>query len=163
MSDYPSHPASTETSTAVGRERPGTINGAFWAFLASAVIGLLSAVLAIANKDALIEAARETNRQGGAQLSEAQLDQAATLVIIVGLVISAAFALLYLLFAVKLRAGRNWARIVLTVLTALQLISIIFSTNTLVGYLSVLAAVVGVVLSFTTPSNEYIAATKSVR
>ncbi|WP_410648849.1 hypothetical protein [Amycolatopsis sp. cmx-4-54] len=163
MSDYPSHPASAETSTVTGRERPGTINGAFWAFLASAIIGLLSGVLAFANKDALVEATRNANRQGGAQLTEAQIDQAATFVIIIGLVIAVAFALLYLLFAVKLRAGRNWARIVLTVLTALQLISVIFSTNTIVGYLSVLAAVIGVVLSFTTPSNEYIAATKGAR
>ncbi|KFU76363.1 hypothetical protein SAMN04489729_2661 [Amycolatopsis lurida] len=163
MSDYPSHPASAETSTVTTQERPGTINGAFWAFLASAVIGLLSGVLAFASKDALVEATRNANRQSGTQLTEAQIDQAATFIIVIGLVIAVAFALLYLLFAAKLRAGRNWARIVLTVLTALQLISIIFSTNTIVGYLSVLAAVIGVVLSFTAPSNEYITATKVAR
>ncbi|SEC51944.1 hypothetical protein SAMN04489727_4048 [Amycolatopsis tolypomycina] len=53
------------------------------------------------------------------------------------------------------------ARIVLTVLTGLQLLSVLIGQSTIGGYVAVLAAVVGVALSFTGPSNAYFAAAKS--
>jgi hypothetical protein len=161
MSDYPSHPASSPTSASPVTPRPGTINGAFWAFIASTVIGLLGGVLVFANKDALVDSTRNASRQNGTGLTDAQIDQAVTLTIGVAVVIAVVIALLYLLFAVKLRAGRNWARIVLTVITALQLLSVLTGQSSIAGYVSVLAAVVGVVLSFTAPSNAYINAAKT--
>jgi hypothetical protein len=163
MSDYPSYPASSPTSVPPAAARPSTINAAFWAFIASTVIGLLGGVLVFANKDAIVEATRNADRQKGTGLTDAQIDQAVTLTIVVAVVIAVIIALLYLLFAVKLRAGRNWARIVLTIITALQLLSVLAGESSIAGYVSVLAAVVGVVLSFTAPSNAYIAAAKTAR
>ncbi|WIX75837.1 hypothetical protein QRX50_30695 [Amycolatopsis carbonis] len=139
---------------------PNTIAVAFWAFVVSTVIGIVGALLLFGQKDELIDAARRTNPN----LSQAQLDQGANIALIVAVVIAIVIALLYLLFAVKLRAGRNWARIVLTVLTALQVLSLITgSGGTWLSYLSALAAVIGVVFSFLGDSNAYIAAGRPVR
>ena len=106
---------------------------------------------------------RDANRQRGGNLTDAQIDQAVNVTMITAVVIAVVIAGLYLLFAFKLRAGRNWARIVLTVLAALQLLSVLTGQSTIGGYLAVLAAVVGVVLSFTGPSNAYFAAAKAQR
>ncbi|MFG1642460.1 hypothetical protein ACGFMK_19400 [Amycolatopsis sp. NPDC049252] len=165
MSEYPSYPASSDPSAsgAPVQARPSTIEGAFWAFIASTVISLLGGILVFGNRDALAEATRNSSRQTGSSLTEAQIDQLVTIGIVVALVIAVVIALLYLLFAFKLRAGRNWARIVLTVITALQLLSVLVGQSTWAGYVSVLAAVVGVVLSFMAPSNAYINASKTIR
>ncbi|MEV4053635.1 hypothetical protein AB0J55_20785 [Amycolatopsis sp. NPDC049688] len=162
--EYPSYPqSSTPTDQAPAPARPGTVEGAFWAFLASTVIGLLGGVLIFANRDGIAETLRNANRQRGGNLTDAQIDQAVNVAMITAVVIAVVIAALYLLFAFKLRAGRNWARIVLTVLTALQLLSVLIGQSTIGSYVAVLAAVVGVVLSFTGPSNAYFASLKGPR
>ncbi|MEW2502472.1 hypothetical protein AB0878_18585 [Amycolatopsis sp. NPDC047767] len=92
-------------------------------------------MLIFGNKGALVDALRSSNRQNGGQLTDAQIDQAVN----VGMVVAVVIALLCLLFAFKLRAGRNRARIVLTVITALQLISLLVGQCTVLGYIGVLA------------------------
>ncbi|MEU5263293.1 hypothetical protein [Amycolatopsis sp. NPDC021455] len=163
--DYPRYPDKPESPASAGPvaapARPGTIEGAFWAFVASTVLGLVGGILLFVNRDALVDTLRNADRQRGGTLTGAQIDQAATITLVVSVVIVVLIAALYLLFAFKLRAGRNWARIVLTVLTALHVISLLTAQDTILGYLAALAAVVGVVLSFTGPSNAYIAASRS--
>ncbi|WP_328610427.1 hypothetical protein OG943_15260 [Amycolatopsis sp. NBC_00345] len=140
--------------------RPGTINGAFWAFLAATVISIVSGLLVLTQRDTLADALRKSDTGLTAQ----QVDQATTVALVAAVVIAVIIALLYLLFAVKLRAGRNWARIVLTVLTALQVLSLLAgSGGSWIGYLSCLAAVIGVVLSFLPESSAYITAARTVR
>ncbi|OXM61288.1 hypothetical protein [Amycolatopsis vastitatis] len=160
--NYPNYPDDAGAAASAGPvaapARPGTIEGAFWAFVASTVLGLAGGLLLFVNWDALADTLRTANRQRGGTLTDAQIDQAATITLVVTVVIVVLIAALYLLFAFKLRAGRNWARIVLTVLTALHVISLLTAQDTVFGYLAALAAVVGVVLSFTGPSNAYIAA-----
>ncbi|MGW4485301.1 hypothetical protein ACWEOE_15865 [Amycolatopsis sp. NPDC004368] len=163
MSDLPRFPEESTPPPYGEPARPAvptTITVAFWAFVASTVIGIVGGLLLFGQKDELIDAARGTN----STLSEAQLDQAANIALVIGVVIAVVIALLYLLFAVKLRAGRNWARIVLTVLTALQVLSLLRSDGgTWLSYVSAVAAVIGVVFSFLGDSNAYIAAGRQVR
>ena len=166
MSESPNYPKYPDDASAAGGRvaapaRPGTIEGAFWAFVASTVLGLVGGLMLFVNRDALVDTLRNADRQRGGTLTDAQIDQTATITLVVSVVIVVIIAALYLLFAVKLRAGRNWARIVLTVLTALHVISLLTGQDTIFGYLAALAAVVGVVLSFTGPSNAYIAAAKA--
>ncbi|MEV7094962.1 hypothetical protein AB0M80_19205 [Amycolatopsis sp. NPDC051045] len=161
--NYPQSPASASPGQAPAPPRPGTIEAAFWAFIAAPVIGLIGGLLIFADRDKIAATLRDTNRQRGGNLTDAQIDQTVNVTMITAVVIAVIIAALYLLFAFKLRAGRNWARIVLTVLAALQLISLLTGQSTIGGYLAVLAAVVGVVLSFTGPSNAYIAAVKAQR
>ncbi|WP_410592427.1 hypothetical protein [Amycolatopsis sp. lyj-23] len=164
MSESLNYPQSSSSADpTAGPARPGTVEGAFWAFIAAPVIGLIGGLLIFANRDQIASTLRDTNRQRGGNLTDAQIDQAVNVTMITAVVIAVIFAALYVLFAFKLRAGRNWARIVLTVLTALQLLSLLIGQSTIGGYLAVLAAVVGVVLSFTGPSNAYFAAAKAPR
>ncbi|MEU0797459.1 hypothetical protein ABZ342_45975 [Amycolatopsis sp. NPDC005961] len=162
--NYPNYPESAGAGQpAAVTARPSTVEGAFWAFIASTVIGLIGGLLIFGNRDAITDALRNSNRQNGGGLTETQIDQAVNIAMITAVVIAVVIAALYLLFAFKLRAGRNWARIVLTVLTALQLISLLVGQSTIVAYFGVLAAAVGVVLSFMAPSNAYFASTKAIR
>ncbi|WP_410641121.1 hypothetical protein [Amycolatopsis sp. lyj-346] len=164
MSESPHYPqSSASTGQAPAPPRPGTVEGAFWAFIAAPVIGLIGSLLIFGNRDKIASAMRDTDRQRGGNLTEAQLDQAVNVTMITAVVIAVIIAGLYLLFAFKLRAGRNWARIVLTVLAALQLLSVLTGQSTIGSYVAVLAAVVGVVLSYTGPSNAYFAAAKAQR
>jgi hypothetical protein len=159
--NYPQSSASASLGQAPAPPRPGTIEGAFWAFIAAPVIGLIGGLLIFADRDKIAATMRDTNRQRNGTLTDAQIDQAVNVTMITAVVIAVIIAGLYLLFAFKLRAGRNWARIVLTVLAALQLLSVLTGQSTIGGYVAVLAAVVGVVLSFTGPSNAYLAAGKA--
>ncbi|MFJ7219243.1 hypothetical protein [Amycolatopsis sp. NPDC098790] len=162
--NYPNYPESAAAGQpAAAPARPSTVEGAFWAFIASTVLSLVGGFLIFASRDAIADTLRNSNRQSGGSLTDAQIDQAVTITMVIALVIAVVIAALYLLFAFKLRAGRNWARIVLTVITALQLLSVLVGQSTVLGYISVVAAVVGVVLSFLTPSNAYFAANKPIR
>ncbi|WP_329046062.1 hypothetical protein OG738_30645 [Amycolatopsis sp. NBC_01488] len=162
--NYPNYPDSAATGhPAAAPARPSTVEGAFWAFIASTVIGLVGGLLIFGNRGSITDALRNSNRQNGGGLTDAQIDQAVTIAMITAVVIAVVIAALYLLFAFKLRAGRNWARIVLTVLTALQLLSLLIGQSTIVGYVGVLAAIAGVVMSFLAPSNAYFAAAKGIR
>ena len=93
-------------------------------------------------------------------------------------VIALVFVAVYLLFAFKMYAGRNWARIVLTVFGALTLLSAFTPTNRSVtvgseiynidtgawaGWVTALLALVGIVLMFLAPSNKYFAESKAYR
>ena len=69
------------------------------------------------------------------------------------------WAIVFVLFAFFMRRGANWARIVLTVLTALSLLNIIPGFP--FGLLQVLAAIVGVVLMWLRPSTAWFAAIKA--
>ncbi|WP_037368281.1 hypothetical protein [Amycolatopsis orientalis] len=161
MTDIPPYPSSSAGTPAETPPRPAAITGAFWAFVAATLVGLVGAVFLFFARDALTDAMRRANGQNAARLTDAQIDQAVTIGIAVGAVIAVAIALLRLLFAFKLRAGRNWARIVLTVLTALQVVSLLAGQGTVIGYVSTALAVLGVVLSFLPEANQYVAAAKA--
>lgn len=163
MTDLPAYPSPSAGTPAEAPPRPAVITGAFWAFVAATLVGLAGAVFLFFAHDTLADAMRRANGQNSARLTDAQIDQAVTIGIVVGVVIAVVIALLRLLFAFKLRAGRNWARIVLTVLTALQVISLLAGQSTVIGYVSTGLAVLGVVLSFLPEANQYIAAAKAPR
>jgi hypothetical protein len=138
---------------------PTPVQVSFWLWVATAVLGLVAAVIGFTQRDAALNAVRAANVR---HLSDAELETAVTLGLVVAAVFFVVLAGLYLLFAFKARAGRNWARIVLTVLTVLDVLFL--ATNfTLVSGLSTLLAVVAVVLLFLPASNAFYAASKRVR
>jgi hypothetical protein len=152
MSSLPNNPGSTVES------RPVTVVGAFWCFIATTVIGLVSAALIVLGKKSIEDAAHDANLPQGVDA-----DRVADASTIVVAVLSVIIALLFVLFAIKLRAGRNWARIVLTVVTALDVVSILVNGGSVLGYVGLVAAVLGVVLSFTPASNAYFSRTRTAR
>jgi hypothetical protein len=138
---------------------PGTILGAFWCYVASAVLIVIGGILFYSQKQTLIDAARDNNPN---RLTETQIEQGASTIVTFVLIVAIILGVLFAFFAFKLRAGRNWARIVLTIVAALSLLSLVLSLRNLsiLPLVGELAAVVGAILSYATQSNQYIAATK---
>lgn len=140
---------------------PREIVASFWCYIGGAVVVLLGGLLAIGEKQTILDALRTANTTNA---TEAQLEAAANLVVIVAVVISVVLTGLYVLFAYKLKAGRNWARIVLTVLAVLTLINLVSTRGgSAVGYIGELAVIVGCVLSYLPNSSGYFAAIKASR
>jgi ABC-type transport system involved in cytochrome bd biosynthesis fused ATPase/permease subunit len=160
---YPPPPPIDSGAQTVTPAPPTEIVGAFWAYLIAALTWLIGGLLVIGNKQQIADALRSANNQGGA-LTEAQIETAANVGVILVVVVAVVISSLYALFAFKLKAGRNWARIVLTVLAALALISLLLGTGgNLVSYIGQFAAIVAAVLSFLPSSSEYIAQVKASR
>jgi hypothetical protein len=137
--------------------RPTTITASFFGYLLSTVASLIAGILVMTSRQDLLDALRATNAQQGKQLSEEQLEQAVHLGQVVAVVVIVLFALVYLLLAFRLRAGKNWARIVLTVFVALQVISLVtLQGNTIVSYISTAVAVIATILAYLPDSNSYI-------
>ncbi|WP_106186080.1 hypothetical protein [Umezawaea tangerina] len=144
-------------TTKNGLTPPSTIITAFFGFLASTVVSLAAIVLLAGSHGQLVDSLRQSNPS----MTDEQLQSTATLGLGFAIGVAAVIALVHLWLAFKLKAGRNWARVVLTVITLLQLASIVATQgNTAVGYASCAIAVVAVVLSYLPASNAYIADVK---
>jgi putative Mn2+ efflux pump MntP len=141
---------------------PTEIIVSFWCYLVAAVVGLVGGLLLLGSRQAIEDSLRTANTQAG-RYTDAQIHQLATIAIAVTVGIAIVFAALYVLFAFKLKEGKNWARIVLTVLAALALISLLLGRSSLLSFVGEVAAVVGAVLSYLPKSNAYIAASKAPR
>jgi hypothetical protein len=164
QSGLPSFPAAPPpTESAVQTYTPPTeMTAAFWCYVVAAVISLIGGVLAVGQKQAVLDTLKQS--KANADLTPGQLDTLASAAITFAIVVAVVIAGLYLLFAFKLRAGRNWARIVLTVVAALALLSLLFSSaHTVLSYIGELAAVAGAVLSWMPNSSAYIAAVRASR
>jgi hypothetical protein len=154
----PAAPQYTEP-TAQNIPVPSTVQAAFWVWVATVVLTLVGGIVTLTNSSAALATLKANNTAG---LSDAQLQSLATTTLAVAAVVSVIFAGLYLLFAFKARAGRNWARIVLTVLAVLRLLSLAFGPD-LFTVITVVGAVVATVLLFLPASNQYFTAKKVVR
>jgi hypothetical protein len=162
-SDQYPPPPPVDTGPA-GPHPPSTIVAAFWGYVIAAIAGLLGGVIVLGSKQAIVDALREANAQNGGKLTEAQIEQFANVGIVAALVIAVIIALLYVLFAFKFKAGRNWARILLTVIAAFALFSLLIGPGgNPVGFIGELAAVIAAVLSYLPASNAYFAAVKAGR
>jgi hypothetical protein len=110
----------------------------------------------------------------GLQQSGVNVDASAVAntVRITAIAIAVILVAVYLLFAFKMRAGRNWARIVLTVFGALSILSAVtpgggmtrgsfvidgrvFQVTQAPTWAGAVLAVIGIVLMFLAPSNKY--------
>lgn len=170
---FPTSSANTSTPTR-STPPPGSVNGAFFIYLIAAAISLVGIVLTFTSDiwdRALRENADMVSSTG--MTTEELINVTKTVSIVVGVL----FVGLYLLFAFKMRAGRNWARIVLTVLSALSVVSLFSATasvkindqtytsgsNQVTGWIGAVISVLAIVLMFLPASNEYFARTKAER
>ncbi|GLY49805.1 hypothetical protein [Lentzea sp. NBRC 102530] len=140
---------------------PRTVNIAFAGFLVSCVFAVTSIGVLAGTHDDLVDALRAS----GTQLTEEQLQSAATVTQVTFAGIALVIALVQLWLAFKVRAGRNWARIVLTVFTVLQVGSLFVGqgTATLPAYGGALVAALAVVAGYLPTSNAYFDAVKQRR
>lgn len=137
---------------------PTEIQAAFWAYIVAALVGVIGALMLFGARQQLLDAARTSSPT----LTEDQLNSVVSITIGSIVVVGLIFAALYVLFAFKLRAGRNWARIVLTIVAVLALLSLLIggAGSSVLRLVGDLAAIVGAVLSYMPNSNAYINAVK---
>lgn len=158
------YPASSAAGAPVAAPTapPTPVNVAFWLFVASALLSVIGGIITLATiggtRDSLLESLQN---QGSVDASQAQqvVDAAIGLGITWAIVTLIFWAVVFVLFAFFMRRGANWARIVLTVLTALSLLNIIAGFG--LGALQVVASIVAVVLMWLRPSTEYFNAVKA--
>ncbi|MGH3568928.1 MAG: hypothetical protein ACRDRH_23460 [Pseudonocardia sp.] len=144
MTDQPY--ASTPAGAAAA---PKDVQTAFRLWIADIVLGVVGSLLSLLIFDDLVAMAELPPG-----LTPEQAALAATVGAIFAAVITLVFLGLGLLFAFKMRAGRNWARITLTVLGAIAVLfsllsfgnSLVVAAIGLIGILSVVISVIQILL-----------------
>jgi hypothetical protein len=144
-------------------ERPVTVRAGLGAFIATLVLGFVSAIVIFSQFDTMLSAALAAQDVSG-DLG-AQGDEFIRTALIAGAVIALVFAGLQIMFIWFAWNGRNWARIVLWVLGGLSVVSGLVNVASpqpgIPGYLvglsvfSFLLTVAGIVLLAMKPSNEW--------
>lgn len=142
---------------------PTTILAAFFGYLVSTVIAVGGVVVLFQEKHKILSALRSANARSGGNLTQAQIGHAATVAQAVGIAVLIVIALIYLVLAFRLKAGRNWARITLTVITILQAISLVTAQGTILSYISTIVAVIALLASYLPESNAYLRRVRSSR
>ncbi|MEV0676579.1 hypothetical protein AB0I60_08645 [Actinosynnema sp. NPDC050436] len=141
------------TSTGPALPVPKEVQVSFWIWIAGAALSAIGGLLAFTQRDAIAELLRGAPQT--ANLPQDEFDALVSANIMITAVVGLVFAGLYVLFAFKARAGRNWARVVLAVLTALGLLSTLLVGATISGLLTSLISVVAVVLLYLPNSKAY--------
>ncbi|RYV51752.1 hypothetical protein [Pengzhenrongella frigida] len=135
----------------------------WFASIAVALVGGIASYL-MTDQTAAVKEMADADTSG---LTEAQIQTAVNVGLVVALVFSLVLIGLQLLFVFKMKAGRNWARIVLTVLAGLSalmtLISLTqgFSIGTATNLISLVATVGAVVFMFRPAAKPYFSAPRS--
>jgi hypothetical protein len=155
--------------------RPTTVVAAFWLWIAAAVAAVISAVLVFTSDiwdQALARAGINGTTAGGISV-DTLITTAKTIAVVVMVI----FVALYVFFAVKMYLGRNWARVVLTVLAGLAIISgfsaraevtvgdtvYAAGSSEALRWVQVGLSVIGLILMWLAPSNDYFSAVKARR
>jgi UDP-N-acetylmuramyl pentapeptide phosphotransferase/UDP-N-acetylglucosamine-1-phosphate transferase len=104
-------------------EPPAQVNLAVRLMFVRAAVSVVSLVLLYTTRSSLRAALRKQNKSDDAH----QLNQLVSTAVGVSLVIGLIFIVLYVLLALQVRAGKNWARIVTFVLAGLGVLGLLAS------------------------------------
>jgi uncharacterized membrane protein YhaH (DUF805 family) len=160
---------SISDTTRTGAPRP--VNTSYWLYVTSAVIGLVSFVISLILLPSVVSATEqrfEGQSTHGVDVHAVALGAAIGGAVLGGL-IAVAFFVLTLVFAAKMRNGRNWARIVLLVFAVLHVLGLLGlaagntpALSAVVSLVVTIAAVAAAILSFLPESNAWFRSTKQV-
>jgi hypothetical protein len=128
---------------------------------------LLGVVVLLATSDATLqESAREfLKQQGKSSPTDQEVNDTVSVIRVAGISTNLVVLALTILLAFLMRAGKNWARITLTVLGAV-LIGLAFfggGTNLLFALVELLVILGALILMYRKDSNEYFAANRPRR
>lgn len=151
--------------------RPKAVDTAFQLVLASTAVGAVSTILTmLLDTEWLHQMTRQTLSDSGLRASAAEVDSMIGMfqvAIALGVLV---FIGLFVLFAVKMRAGRNWARIVLTVFAGFSGASFLSGLATSGADLSLMwsladaaFSIAAIIYLFRPESTKYFAAHKELR
>ena len=107
-------------------QRPKEVDTSFWLWIGSMVVSLLGAILTFSQFDDIRQQAIDDALRADPTLDPQFFESAFEIALVVGLVFGLLVVALELFFLFKMRAGRNWARIVLTVLGAVSVLTALF-------------------------------------
>jgi len=142
-------------------EEPRTIGWAFWLLLSACAFGLIASLqtLLSVDFDTLFNAAlTEASKSSSYTFSQESRESLKTLffvTMILGFLINVT---LYILVAVFVRKGRQWARILGTILAAISVTG--FGAAMILDLLSIVCGIVAMVLCWLPDSNVFFARTK---
>lgn len=102
---------------------PRDLQLARWLWIGGSVVGLVRSVVQLSNRALLVSELRQMQPQ----LTQEQIDSATNSGIMFTLVFSLAILALYVALANLVVRGRNWARVVITVLGALSVLGTVVS------------------------------------
>ncbi len=162
-------PSATASTGAAGSTRPSSVDAAFWLYVAGAGVGLISVAVGAVVGIGLIQSGRLPGAlpPGSPDVSPGLLTAALAVGVTIGIVVGLLSIAAYVLFAVPMRRGANWARIVLTVLSSIAFVSglagLIGPGPNLLNLLVSVLVVVAAVLLYVPASNAYFAAKAAAR
>jgi len=120
VSEGPSYPGGMPPSPAASDlpprpvSPPREVQNAFTLWMVSILVGLVAGILNFVVANPLAASRQRMHNNASSGVSQAQLDTILNVSLIIGAVFGVLFLALEVFFVVKMRAGRNWARIVLT-------------------------------------------------
>jgi hypothetical protein len=162
---YPAYAATPAAPAGAPAAPPSQVTIGFWLYIAAAVLSVISGIVTVVVVVNSRQAALDALTNGSTTLKGITAQQAADASIAVGTILSIItllfWAITFTVFALLMRRGAGWARIVLTVLTVLSLVNIPWGYGA--GGLQVVAAIVATVLIWLRPASEYFAAVKASR
>ncbi|MEI3849711.1 MULTISPECIES: hypothetical protein [unclassified Microbacterium] len=127
------------------RRRPATVQVVFWVILLGLVLDIVVAAMTTFGG---------VNAMSGTMLVDGEPATNGPILLAMGIGLFVLIAIeLFVLF--QMRAGHNWARIVVTVLEVLSLGALAFDRLSIPGILSALISVLIIVLLWVKPSNVY--------
>jgi uncharacterized membrane protein len=152
---YPMSPPSGYPGSSGAPKPPGTVTGAFVLYLISAIAMIATGLLiftAPAERSIRREIERNPVDTGGLTI-----DQLITTAQWIAFAVTLVIGLVWLLFIFKMRAGRNWARIVITVFAVLGLLSLFseYRSGQAWDFIGPVLSVLALVLMWVPTSNEY--------
>ncbi|HEX3783874.1 MAG TPA: hypothetical protein VHX38_29780 [Pseudonocardiaceae bacterium] len=137
---------------------PVTVVVAFWVWIAAAVLVLVRVVLTLGQKNEIVNELRANPPKG---IAASTYPQVAQTLIDVQVLLFVLAALFFVFFAYKVRAGRNWARLTITIVTVVGVVyTALYSGLDWETGISLLISVIPVVLINLPPSTAYFAARK---
>jgi hypothetical protein len=153
--------ASTPGSETRGHfpDRPRELTASFWLYIVTAAIGLLTLVISLAQLGSLYS--RVGTKVSGVTITSDAI-HTAIIFAVVGVVIR---TLLIAFFALLMRGGARWSRIVLLILTLFTIASLVSNFTGGYGIAAVQTAVmiVAAILSFRRASSAWFVEEKAAR
>lgn len=162
--NYPMPPLAPVLPQELAPARPPTVTAAMWIWIAAAVLSVaVGPVLMLSNMDYLVAQDATASTADGRRAAELGF-QITTVVLGFAMLVAASP---YIAFAVVLRNGHNWARILLTILGMFGLVCMVgitvaglqaptWQAGVTIGILVIGLTVAAVVLQFLPASNKYV-------
>jgi hypothetical protein len=161
--DLPDAPplADTDVAATPRPEAPTSVVASYWILIASATLNLLIVVITVAAWNRIVNGLLPQPIPAGMTLAQARSRISANL--IENLVLDVVFAGLYIVFAILVRRGRNWARLTITAIVAVFAVFVALGSSGRFTPITALVLLVGVGLLYTRPAKAFFVAAKAAR